>query len=93
LSIVVEAEQNPNRAILPLKSRAKNFDGSMVGFRLSSERNCTEKSMRYHDLKSSSGSEAGAVWLTHLRNCPQKSTLQMALQRFVDVRLVFRSGA
>jgi hypothetical protein len=32
LAIVVEGAQNLNRAIFPFKSRAKVFDGSMVGF-------------------------------------------------------------
>jgi hypothetical protein len=31
LAIVVEAAENLNRAIFPLKSKARNFDGSMVG--------------------------------------------------------------
>jgi hypothetical protein len=31
IAIVVEATQNLNRANFPLKSKAKNFDGSMVG--------------------------------------------------------------
>jgi hypothetical protein len=31
ISIVVEAEQNSNRAVFPLKSKAKKFDGLMVG--------------------------------------------------------------
>jgi hypothetical protein len=33
LAIVVEALENLNRANFPLKSKARNFDGSMVGFR------------------------------------------------------------
>src|SRR5580704_15066089 len=32
IAIVVEAEQNPNRANFPLKSKARNFDGSVIGF-------------------------------------------------------------
>jgi hypothetical protein len=31
IAIVVEAAQNLNRAFFPLKSKAKNFDGSTVG--------------------------------------------------------------
>jgi hypothetical protein len=32
IAIVVEAAQILNRAIFPLKSKAKKFDGSSVGF-------------------------------------------------------------
>jgi hypothetical protein len=51
LAIAVEATQNLNRAIFPLKSRAKNFDGLTVGFRPSAENFCAYKSARYDDLK------------------------------------------
>jgi hypothetical protein len=40
LAIVVEATQNLNRAIFPLKSKAKKFDGLMVGFWPSADRIC-----------------------------------------------------
>jgi hypothetical protein len=32
MAIAVEAAQNSNRAIFPLNSKAKKFDGSPVGF-------------------------------------------------------------
>jgi hypothetical protein len=56
LAIVVEATQNLNRAIFPLKSEAKNFDGSTVGLRPSEEIFCAYKSARYVALRESSGS-------------------------------------
>jgi hypothetical protein len=40
LAIVVEAAKNLNRAIFPLKSKAKKFDGLTVGFRPSAENFC-----------------------------------------------------
>jgi hypothetical protein len=40
MAIVVEAAQNLNRAIFPLKSKAKKFDGLTVGFRPSAENFC-----------------------------------------------------
>src|SRR5258708_4507442 len=57
LAIDVEAAENSNRAVFPLKSKAKKFDGSSVGFWPSAEKICLEKSARYHHLKSSSGSQ------------------------------------
>jgi hypothetical protein len=57
LAIVVEAEQNANRANFLLKSKAENFDGSMVGFRPSSEANSASNSSCYDALRESSGSE------------------------------------
>jgi hypothetical protein len=55
LSIVVETSPNSNRANFPLKSKAKKFDGLAVGFRLSEEYFCAEKSVRYDVWKRSSG--------------------------------------
>jgi hypothetical protein len=57
LAIVVEAEQNLNRANFPLKSKAENFDGLAVGFRPSEEIFCAYKSAHYDALRESSGSE------------------------------------
>jgi hypothetical protein len=51
LAIVVEAIENLNRAIFSLKSKARNFDGTMVGFRPSSEENCAYKPARYDALR------------------------------------------
>jgi hypothetical protein len=48
---VVETALDSNRANFPLKSKAKNFDGSMVGLRPSEERFCPYNSMRYDDGK------------------------------------------
>jgi hypothetical protein len=63
LAIVVEAAQNLNRANFPLKSKAENFDGSMVGFGPSAEKICADKSARYDALRGSSGSEGcGIPW-------------------------------
>jgi hypothetical protein len=49
--IVVETAQIPNRANSPLKSKAKNFDGSSLGFRPSRERNCAFESVGYDSQK------------------------------------------
>jgi hypothetical protein len=51
LAIVVETALDSNRANFPLKSKAKNFDGSMVGLRPLEERFCPYNSMRYDDGK------------------------------------------
>jgi hypothetical protein len=51
LAIVVEATQSLNRAIFPLKSRVKKFDGLTVGFRPSAENFCAYKSARYDVLR------------------------------------------
>jgi hypothetical protein len=61
LAIVVEAEQNSNRANFPLKSKAENFDGSMVGFRPSEERFYAYKSICYDALRESSGRDSGVA--------------------------------
>jgi hypothetical protein len=67
LAIVVEAEQNSNRANFLLKSKAENFDGSMVGFGPSAEKICADLSAHYDALRESSGSE---VWRKRwLRRC------------------------
>jgi hypothetical protein len=63
LAIVVEAARNLNRAIFPLKSKAKKFDGPTVGFRPSEEIFCAYKSARYDALRGSSGNEGrGIPW-------------------------------
>jgi hypothetical protein len=51
LAIVVEATQNLNRAIFPLKSRVEKFDGLTVGFKPSAENFCAYKSARYDALR------------------------------------------
>jgi hypothetical protein len=51
LAIVVEAAQNLNRAIFPLKSKAKNFDGSLFGLRATLGKICAYKSARYDALR------------------------------------------
>jgi hypothetical protein len=76
LSIAAETSLNSNRAIFPLKSRAKNFDGSTVGFRPSEEIFFAYKSARYAALRGSSGSDGegcGVAWdraAYWLRCCP-----------------------
>jgi hypothetical protein len=40
ISIVVETEKNADRGKFPSKSKAKKFDGSLVGFRPSEEKFC-----------------------------------------------------
>jgi hypothetical protein len=40
LAIVVEAEKNWDRGSFLAKSKAKKFDGSLVGFRSSEEKFC-----------------------------------------------------
>jgi hypothetical protein len=50
-AIDVEDAQNLNRAIFPLKSKAKKFDGLAVGFRPSEEIFCAYKSARYDALR------------------------------------------
>jgi hypothetical protein len=57
IAIVVEPAQILNRAIFPLKSKAKKFDGLTVGFRPSAEIFCAYKSARYDALRESSGNE------------------------------------
>jgi len=57
MPIVAETEQISNRANFSLKSEAKNFDGSVVGFRPSSEIICADKSARYDALRESNGSD------------------------------------
>jgi hypothetical protein len=59
MAIAVEAAQNSNRAIFPLKSKAKKFDGSSVGFWPSAEKTFAGKSTCYHDPKPSSGNDFG----------------------------------
>jgi hypothetical protein len=49
-----------NRANFPLKSKAKNFDGSTVGLRPSEEIFCADNSARYDALRGSSGSSGAA---------------------------------
>jgi hypothetical protein len=51
LAIAVEATQNLNRAISPLKSRVKKFDGLTVGFRPSAENFFAYKLARYAALR------------------------------------------
>lgn len=57
IAIVVEAAQNLNCVIFPLKSKAKNFDGLVVGFRPSEEIFCAYKSVHYDALRGSSGND------------------------------------
>jgi hypothetical protein len=63
IPIVAETEQIADRRNSPLNSRSQISDGSGARCSAAHGKICAEKSVRYHDLKSSSGSEgAGIPW-------------------------------
>jgi hypothetical protein len=57
MPIVAETERILNRRNSLLKSRAQTFDVSWSRFLTTRGKNCDARSTRYHDRKSSSGSE------------------------------------